>query len=178
VQFAEKVVGGAVPSQFIGSVEKGVRAQLEQGLDGNHVPVVDVLVTLLDGKAHSVDSSDAAFQLAGGLAVKDAAPHAGPALLEPLACVDITVPDTHVGAVLSDLSSRRGRVTGTEPDPSAPLGMERTVVHAEVPDAELVRYATTLRSLTAGTGRFTRSFARYDIVPAQVAESLLAPAHA
>ena len=88
IQFAEKVVGGAVPSQFIGSVEKGVRAQLEQGLHGDHVPMVDVLVTLVDGKAHSVDSSDAAFQHAGALAVKDAAAAAAPALLEPLATVD------------------------------------------------------------------------------------------
>ena len=85
VQFAEKVVGGAVPSQFIGSVEKGVRSQLEHGLDHDHVPVVDVLVTLVDGKSHSVDSSDAAFQTAGSLAVKDAAATAGLPLLEPIA---------------------------------------------------------------------------------------------
>ncbi|HEY3714097.1 MAG TPA: elongation factor G-like protein EF-G2 [Jatrophihabitantaceae bacterium] len=172
VQFTDKVVGGAVPSQFISSVEKGARAQLEHGLDNDHVQIVDVLVTLVDGKAHSVDSSDAAFQMAGGLAVKDAAANGGVSLLEPLATVDITVPDTHVGAVLSDLSGRRGRVTGTEPDPSAPLGMERTVVHAEVPDAELTRYAITLRSLTAGTGRFTRTFARYEVVPGNVASAL------
>jgi elongation factor G len=171
-QFAEKVVGGAVPSQFIGSVEKGVRAQLTQGLDNDHVPVVDVLVTLVDGKAHSVDSSDAAFQTAGGLALKDAAANGSVALLEPLATVDVTVPDTYVGAVMSDLSGRRGRVTGTEPDPSAPTGMERTIVHAEVPDAELTRYAITLRSLTAGTGRFARRFARYEVVPPNVASNL------
>ncbi len=175
VQFAEKVVGGAVPSQFISSVEKGARAQLEQGLDHDHVPVVDVLVTLVDGKAHSVDSSDAAFQAAGGLAVRDAAPLGGLAALEPLAEVDIIVPDVHVGAVLSDLSGRRARVTGTEPDPTAPVGMERTVVHGEVPDAELIRYATTLRALSAGTGRFRRRFARYEVVPAGVAAALREP---
>jgi elongation factor G len=176
VDFAEKVVGGAVPSQFIGSVEKGVRAQLAAGLDQTHIPVTDVLVTLVDGKAHSVDSSDAAFQTAGALAVKDAAANGALALLEPIATVDIVVPDTYVGSVMSDLSGRRGRVTGTEPDPSAPQGMERTVVHAEIPDAELVRYAITLRSLSAGTGRFTRQFARYEIVPANVAASLREPA--
>jgi len=175
VEFAEQVVGGAVPSQFIGSVEKGVRAQLAQGLDQDHVPVVDVKVTLVDGKAHSVDSSDAAFQTAGSLAIKDAAVNGKLTLLEPVAAVDITVPDAHVGAVLSDLSGRRGRVTGTEPDASAMVGMERTVVHAEIPDAELVRYATSLRSITAGTGRFTRQFARYDLVPANVAASLRTP---
>ena len=173
-QFAEKVVGGAVPSQFISSVEKGVRAQLTHGLDNEHVPVVDVLVTLVDGKAHTVDSSDAAFQTAGGLALKDAAANGSLALLEPLATVDVTVPDTYVGAVMSDLSGRRGRVTGTEPDPSAPTGMERSIVHAEVPDAELTRYAITLRSLTAGTGRFARRFARYEVVPPNVASTMRA----
>jgi elongation factor G len=179
VEFTDQVVGGSVPSQFIGSVEKGVRAQLEQGLDQDRVPVVDVRVTLLDGKAHSVDSSDAAFQTAGSLAVKDAAANAGGlALLEPVDAVEITVPDAHVGAVLSDLSGRRGRVTGTEPDTSAMVGMERTVVHAEVPETELVRYTTTLRSITAGTGRFARAFARYDVVPAQLASELRTPAHA
>ena len=172
IQFTEKVVGGAVPSQFFSSVEKGVRAQLEHGLDNDRVPVVDVLVTLVDGKAHSVDSSDAAFQTAGSLAVKDAAAAGHTGLLEPLATVDITVPDAYVGAVLSDLSSRRERVTGTEPDPTAPTGMERTTVHAEVPDAELTRYTITLRSLSAGTGRFTREFARYEVVPASVAAGM------
>jgi elongation factor G len=175
-EFTDKVVGGAVPSQFIGSVEKGVRAQLEQGLDPDHIPVVDVRVTLVDGKAHSVDSSDAAFQTAGSLAVKDAAANGGLTVLEPLAAVDITVPDGHVGSVMSDLSSRRARVTGSEPDPSALVGMERTIVHAEIPDAELTRYATSLRSITAGTGRFTRRFARYELVPPNVAGSLRSPA--
>jgi elongation factor G len=171
-EFTEHVVGGAVPSQFIGSVEKGVRAQLEQGLDNDHIPLVDIRVTLVDGKAHSVDSSDAAFQIAGGLAVKDAAAKGGLTLLEPLARIDVVVPDAHVGSVLSDLSGRRARVTGTEPDPTAPSGLDRTVVHAEVPDAELSRYAITLRSLTAGTGRFSRQFARYELVPANIAASL------
>jgi elongation factor G len=178
VEFAEKVVGGAVPSQFIGSVEKGARAQLAQGMEQDHIPVVDVLVTLVDGKSHSVDSSDAAFQMAGSLAVKDAAANGNLTLLEPWASVDITVPDAHVGSVMSDLSGRRARVTGSEPDPTAMVGMERTVVHAEIPEAELIRYATSLRSITAGTGRFTRQFARYDLVPATVAASLRHPATA
>lgn len=170
VEFAEKVVGGAVPHQFIGSVEKGVRAQLAAGLDADHVPVTDVRVTLLDGKAHSVDSSDAAFQTAGALAVKDAATTGRPVLLEPVAAVDITVPDAYVGAVLSDLSLRRARVTGTEPAPSGAL--ERTVVHAEVPEYELVRYPLTLRSVTAGTGRFTREYAHHDLVPDHLRSAL------
>ena len=110
------------------------------------------------------------------MAVKDAAADARPALLEPVAAVEITVPDAYVGAVMSDLSGRRGRVTGTVPDETAPVGMERTVVHAEVPDSELVRYAITLRSLTAGTGRFSRRFARLEVVPPNVAEMLRPPA--
>jgi elongation factor G len=175
VRFSEKVVGGAVPSQFIGSVEKGARTQLAQGLDGDRVAVTDVEVTLVDGKAHSVDSSDAAFQTAGALAVKDAAATAQRTLLEPLSRVEITVPDAHVGAVLSDLAGRRGRVTGTEPDTTAPPGMTRSVVHAEVPDAELVRYTIALRSLSAGTGRFTRTFDRYELVPHSVADALRHP---
>jgi elongation factor G len=97
-------------------------------------------------------------------------------LLEPIAAVDITVPDAHVGSVMSDLSGRRARVTGSEPDPTAMVGMERTVVHAEIPDAELVRYSTALRSITAGTGRFTRQFGRYELVPANVAAALRSPA--
>jgi elongation factor G len=169
VQFAEKVVGGAVPSQFIGSVEKGVRTQLAQGVTQDHVPVIDVLVTLLDGKSHSVDSSDAAFQTAGALAVKDAAEGAAPMLLEPIAAVEVTVPDSCVGGILSDLSGRRAKVTGTEPDSSAPPGMERTVVHAEVPEAELARYTIAVRSLTAGSGRFTRRYLRHELVPPHAA---------
>jgi len=165
VEFAEKVVGGAVPHQFIGSVEKGVRAQLLAGLDDRKVPVTDVLVTLVDGKAHSVDSSDAAFQTSGALAVRDAAATAGLVLLEPIAHVEVTVPDAYVGAVMSDLSGRRGRVSGTAPDPTAPPGMERTLVSAEVPEAELVRYPITLRGLSAGSGRFTRAYSRHDVLP-------------
>jgi elongation factor G len=173
VQFQQKVVGGAVPSQFIGSVEKGARHQLEHGLDNDGIQVTDVLVTLLDGKAHSVDSSDAAFQTAGSLAVKDAAGAGRTVLLEPLARVEIDVPDSYVGAVMSDLAGRRGRVTGTDPDPEVD---GRTTVHAEVPDAELATYVVTLRAMTGGAGTFRREFARYDVMPAAVADRLLAPA--
>lgn len=162
VEFADRVVGGAVPHQFVASVEKGVRAQLAAGITEGR-PIVDVRVTLVDGKAHSVDSSDAAFQTAGALAVKDAAA-AGLTALEPLDEVEVRLPDTHLGAVLGDLSSRRGRVLGTE----APAG-GTTVVRAEVPATELLRYAVDLRSITSGTASFHRRHVRYDPVPAHAA---------
>ncbi|MFE9750631.1 elongation factor G-like protein EF-G2 [Saccharothrix saharensis] len=162
-EFVDKIVGGAVPNQFIPSVEKGVRAQLERGLQGGH-PVVDVRVTLVDGKAHSVDSSDAAFQTAGALALKDAATNGRTCLLEPLDEVTVRLPDDHLGTVLGDLSSRRGRVLGTEAESPG-----YTLIRAEVPATELLRYAVELRSLTSGTGTYTRRFARYDPLPQTLA---------
>jgi elongation factor G len=168
-EFVDKVVGGAVPHSFIPSVEKGVRAQMERGVLAGY-PLVDFRVTLVDGKAHSVDSSDAAFQTAGSLALREAA-HAGKvSLLEPVHDVVVTVPDAYVGAVMSDLSGRRGRVGGTEP-----AAGERTVIRAEVPETELVRYAVDLRSITSGTGTFTRTFARYDPMPEHIAQQHLKP---
>ncbi|MDQ3166265.1 MAG: elongation factor G-like protein EF-G2, partial [Actinomycetota bacterium] len=161
-EFVDKVVGGAVPRQFIPSVEKGVLAQMERGVaTGNRV--VDIRVTLTDGKAHSVDSSDMAFQTAGALALKDAAERGGVSLLEPVYDVRVLIADDFVGAVMGDLSSRRARVLGSE---SMPGG--RTVVHAEAPATELLRYATELRSMSHGTGSFSRTFARYDPVPAHI----------
>ncbi|HKH51037.1 MAG TPA: elongation factor G-like protein EF-G2, partial [Mycobacterium sp.] len=143
-EFVDKVVGGAVPRNFIPSVEKGVRAQMEKGVGAGY-PVVDIRVTLFDGKAHSVDSSDFAFQMAGGLALREAAAATRVKLLEPVDHVSVLVPDDMVGAVMSDLASRRGRVLGTEN-----VGEDRTVVKAEIPEAELTRYAIDLRSLSHG----------------------------
>jgi elongation factor G len=162
-EFVDKVVGGAVPRQFIPSVEKGVRAQLTKGVAAGY-QVVDIRVTLFDGKAHSVDSSDAAFQTAGALALREAAAKATIHLLEPVAEVRVTLMDEYVGAVMSDLSSRRGRVLGSEP-----AGAGRTTVRAEVPELEISRYAVDLRSLSHGTGRFTREYARHEPMPAQIA---------
>jgi elongation factor G len=158
-EFVDKVVGGAVPRQFIPSVEKGVRAQMEKGVDAGY-PVVNIRVTLVDGKAHSVDSSDFAFQMAGGLALREAASATKVNLLEPVDVVSVLVPDDLVGAVMSDLSGRRGRVLGTDK-----IGNDRTLVKAEVPQVELTRYAIDLRSLAHGSASFTRSFARYDPMP-------------
>ncbi|MFE0364865.1 elongation factor G-like protein EF-G2 [Streptomyces griseoaurantiacus] len=166
IEFVDKVVGGAVPRQFIPSVEKGVRAQAARGVVAGY-PLVDVRVTLVDGKAHSVDSSDAAFQTAGGLALREAAAGARIHLLEPVAEVSVLVGDDFVGAVMSDLSGRRGRVLGTEQTVGG-----RTVVRAEVPEIEIGRYAVDLRSLSHGTARFDRVYARHEPMPAQVAERL------
>ncbi|MEU2505776.1 elongation factor G-like protein EF-G2 [Streptomyces sp. NPDC007863] len=166
IEFVDKVVGGAVPRPFIGSVEKGVRAQAARGVAAGH-PLVDVRVTLKDGKAHSVDSSDAAFQTAGALALREAAAEVPVHLLEPVAEVRVLVPDEYVGAVMSDLSGRRGRVVGTDQ-----AGPGRTVVRAEVPEIEIGRYAIDLRSVSHGTGRFDRSYARHEPMPPQIAERL------
>ena len=165
-EFVDKVVGGAVPRNFIPSVEKGVRAQMERGVRAGY-PVVDLRVTLLDGKAHSVDSSDMAFQTAGGLALREAASTTTVSMLEPYDAVTVIVPDDLVGGVMSDLSSRRGRLLGTDK-----VGDDRTLVRAEVPQTELTRYATDLRSATHGSGTFTRSFAHYEPMPEDVARNV------
>ena len=162
-EFVDKVVGGSVPRQFIPSVEKGVRAQMEKGVHAGY-PVVDIRVTLLDGKAHSVDSSDFAFQMAGSVALKEAAAAAKVTLLEPIDEISVLIPDDLVGAVMSDLSGRRGRVLGTDT-----AGNDRTLVKSEVPQLELTRYAIDLRSLSHGAASFTRSFARYEAMPESAA---------
>ena len=167
-EFVDKVVGGAVPRNFIPSVEKGVRAQMEKGVGAGY-PVVDIRVTLFDGKAHSVDSSDFAFQMAGGLALREAASATKVNLLEPVDVVSVVVPDDFVGAVMSDLAGRRGRVVGTDK-----VGEDRTVVKAEIPEVELTRYAIDLRSLAHGAGSFTRSFARYEPMPEHAAAKVRA----
>ena len=168
LEFVDKVVGGAVPRQFIPSVEKGVRAQMERGVSRGY-PVVDIKVTLTDGKSHSVDSSDMSFQTAGALALREAAAATKVALLEPVDEVAVLVPDDLVGSVMSDLSGRRGRVLGSEP-----AGDERTLVRAEVPQVEIVRYAVDLRSFSHGAATFTRRFARYEPMPENVAQRVLA----
>ena len=166
-EFVDKVVGGAVPRQFIPSVEKGVRAQMIKGVAAGY-PLVDIRVTLFDGKAHSVDSSDMAFQTAGSLALKDAAAKAGVALLEPMLTIGVLVQDEYVGAVMSDLATRRGQVAGTES-----VAGGRTLVTAHVPEIEVTRYAIDIRSLTHGTGQYTRQPAGYAAMPAQLAKKVI-----
>ncbi len=164
IEFVDKVVGGAVPRQFIPSVEKGVRAQAARGVAAGY-PLVDVRITLTDGKSHSVDSSDAAFQTAGALALREAASDVRIHLLEPVSEVRVLVSDEYVGPVMSDLSGRRGRVVGTEQSAGS-----RTLVRAEVPEIEIGRYAIDLRSISHGTGQFSRSYARHEPMPPQVAD--------
>jgi elongation factor G len=162
-EFVDKIVGGVVPRQFIPSVEKGVRWQMEHGVLAGY-PMTGVRVTLYDGKAHSVDSSDMAFQKAGRLALRDAAEKASPMLLEPVDELSVLIPDDYVGAVMSDLSGRRGRVLGT-----SPVGVGRTLVRAEVPELEITRYPIDLRSVSHGTGSFTRAYLRHEPLPSHLA---------
>jgi elongation factor G len=168
LEFIDKIVGGVVPRQFIPSVEKGIRSQMEQGVLAGY-PMVDIKVTLYDGKAHSVDSSDMAFQKAGRAALRDAAAKAQVLLLEPVDEVSILVADDYVGAVMSDLSSRRGRVLGTEA-----VAGGRTLVKAEIPELEVTRYAIDLRSMSHGTGSFSRSYLRYEPLPSHLADKVAA----
>ncbi|WP_242911270.1 elongation factor G-like protein EF-G2 [Actinomadura terrae] len=167
-EFVDKIVGGVVPRQFIPSVEKGVRQQMGRGVSAGY-PLVDIKVTLHDGKAHSVDSSDMAFQAAGALALKDAAGAVPILLLEPVDEVAVLIADEYVGAVMSDLTSRRGRVLGSEAVPGG-----RTMIKAEVPQLEIIRYAIDLRSMSQGTGTFNRGFLRYEPLPSHLAEKVAA----
>lgn len=167
-EFHEVVVGGAVPRQFIGSVEKGTHAQLAKGLLAGW-PVVDVKVTLTDGKAHSVDSSDVAFQTAAGLALRELASAETMALLEPIDMIQVTVDDDYLGPVMTDVGTRRGQIVGTEPaDVDG-----RSVLTATVPQLELLDYAIVLRSLAHGTGTFTRELRGYDPMPDRLAREQL-----
>jgi len=164
--FEDAIVGGAIPSKYIPAVEKGVREAMSRGALAGY-PVVDVKVKVFDGSYHEVDSSDLAFQIAGSMAFKKAESEASPILLEPIMNVEVTVPSDYVGDVTSDISSRRGRVIGMEHQGG--LG----VVKAEVPLAELYRYSTVLRSMTSGAGSYTMSFARYEPVPAHIAQKII-----
>jgi len=168
--FHDKIVGGVIPRQFIGSVEKGIVDAMASGVLAGY-PVVDVHVTLFDGKAHSVDSSDMAFQMAGALAFRDATAKAGLVLLEPIDEVRVQVPDALTGDVMGDLSARRGRIQG-----SGRAGPGHAVVVAHVPRAELLRYAADLRSLTSGAGSLEIAPSHYEQVPEHVAGRIIAEA--
>jgi elongation factor G len=164
--FVNQIKGGAVPSEFIPAVEKGVEEALESGVRAGY-PMVDVRTTLVDGKYHDTDSSEVAFKIAGSLALKEAAKRARPVLLEPIMAVEVVTPEEFIGTVIGDLSSRRGRVEGQEPRGNA------VVVRASVPLAEMFGYATDLRSSTQGRATYTMQFDRYDEVPSGIEEEIV-----
>ena len=166
VEFAEKVVGGSVPKNYIPAVEKGVNSALHEGVLA-HFPVVDVRITLFDGSYHPVDSSDMAFQIAGSQAFKQGVQKAQPALLEPVMSLTVFVPDSATGDTISDLNTKRGKVLGMTPDDGT------TIVEALVPLAEVQRYATDLRSITQGRGTFKLAFSHYEAVPGHLAGKII-----
>ncbi|HXD57236.1 MAG TPA: elongation factor G [Thermoleophilaceae bacterium] len=164
--FINKIKGGAIPSEFIPAVEKGIEEALETGVRAGF-PMVDVRVTLVDGKYHDTDSSEIAFKIAGSLALKEAAKRAKPVLLEPIMAVEVVTPQEFLGDVIGDLSRRRGRVEGQEPRGNA------LAVKASVPLAEMFGYATDLRSTTQGRAQYTMQFDRYEEVPNNLAEGIV-----
>ena len=168
-EFADKIVGGAIPRNYIPAVEKGiVEAMLEGVLAG--FPVVDVRVALFDGSFHTVDSSEMAFKIAGSMGFKKGVEQCNPTLLEPIVNIDIEIPDEYMGDVIGDLNSRRGRVIGMEPKG------HNQIIKGQVPLAEILRYAPDLRSITSGRGTFTYSHSHYEEVPPMIAEKVIAAA--
>ena len=165
--YEDKIFGGAIPQQFIPSIEKGIVKTMSEGvLSGN--PMVDVKVTLVDGKFHSVDSSDMAFQIAGSLALKEAVERAGVALLEPIAQLEVTVPEAFTGDIMGDLNSKRGKIQGMEQ-----AGAGKQVIRALVPQGEVARYVIDLRSMTGGRGAFAMTFSHYEEMPQHLAQKVI-----
>jgi elongation factor G len=166
--FEDKIVGGVVPGQYIPGVEKGVRESLRRGfISGN--PMLYVKVALVDGKYHPVDSSAQSFEIAGSLGMQEAVPLASPTILEPVMTVTITVPESNMGDVMSDINTKRGRVLGM-----TPIGNNLQQITANVPQAELLHYATDLRSVTQGRGSFKMEFYQYEEVPGNVQQEIIA----
>jgi elongation factor G len=167
IEFVDDVFGGAIPKNWIPSVEKGIRDSAARGFLAGF-PVVDFRASLYDGKYHDVDSSDMAFKIAGSLAFKEAMKQARPALLEPVMNVEVYAPDQYSGDLMGDLSSRRGRISGSE------ARGHTVVVKAQVPMAEMLSYATDLTSMTQGRATYSMEFSHYDYVPPEFAEKIIA----
>jgi len=166
--FEDKIVGGVVPGQYIPGVEKGVRDSLKRGfISGN--PLVYVKVALVDGKYHPVDSSAQSFEIAASLGMQEAVPQASPTILEPIMTTTITVPDSNMGDVMSDINTKRGRVLGM-----TPVGNGMQQITANVPQAEMLHYATDLRSITQGRGSFKMEFYQYEEVPPNIQQEIIA----
>jgi elongation factor G len=169
-EFVDKIVGGVIDQSFRPSVDKGVHAKLDEGILAGY-PIVDVRVSLVDGKTHPVDSKDIAFQVAGREVFKKAFEMANPILLEPVVDLKVTIPDEYTGDIMGDLSSRRGKIGGMNPE-----GKYQTIV-AKVPAAEVQNYSSTIRSITQGRGFFTKTFSHYETVPGEHAKKII-EAHA
>ncbi|MCM8796855.1 MAG: elongation factor G [Candidatus Omnitrophica bacterium] len=167
IEFVDKIFGGAIPRNYIPSVEKGVRQAASEGAVAGY-PIEDIRVILYDGSYHEVDSSDMAFQIAGAMALRKAVLEAAPALLEPIMDVEINIPEEYLGAISGDINSRRGRVMGMEAKDKA------QIVKAQIPQAEMFTYANDLRSITGGRGSYTMRFSHYEQVPHKVASAIIA----
>lgn len=165
-EFVDKVVGGAIPRNYIPSVEKGIRRGMEEGVIAGF-PLSDIKVTLFDGSYHPVDSSDMSFQIAGTMALKRALEQANPMLIEPIMNVEISVPEEFMGQVTGDINSRRGRVQGME------MRGKNQVVRSLIPLAEMFKYASNLRSVTGGRGNYMMTFSHYEIVPPRIAQTII-----
>lgn len=165
-EFVDKIFGGAVPKTYIPAVEKGVRETMKKGVIAGY-PMVGVRVTLYDGSYHSVDSSEMAFKIAGSMAFKKGAMDASPVLLEPILNVEVVVPEEYMGDVMGHLNKKRGKILGMDPQDG------KQVIKAQVPEAEMYKYATDLRSMTQGRGTFSASFSHYEEVPPQVSEKII-----
>jgi elongation factor G len=165
-EFVNGIVGGVVPREYIGAVDKGIQEQMKNGVIAGY-PVVDCKVTLYDGSYHDVDSSEIAFKIAGSMAFKEGAKKARPVILEPVMKVEAVTPENYMGDVNGDLNRRRGILQGLE---DAPLGK---IVRAEVPLSEMFGYATTLRSMSQGRATYTMEFSHYAVVPNSVADAII-----
>ncbi len=167
-EFVDKIVGGVIPKGFMPAIEKGVRDIMRQGIIAGY-PIEDVRVTVFDGKTHSVDSKEIAFKTAGKFAFKEAFLKARPQLLEPIVNIEVTTPGDSVGSITGDLSSRRGKIFGTDV-----MSSGRTVVKASVPLADMMDYEPALKSMTKGRGSYTMELSHYDTVPERIAQDLIA----
>jgi len=165
-EFVNKIFGGAIPKNFIPSAEKGIKQGIAQGVLAGY-PIINIQVSLVDGSYHDVDSSDMAFQIAGSLALKDAVKLAGPVLLEPIMDVTVVVPDEFIGQISGDVSSRRGRIMGSE------AKGKNQMIKAQVPLAEMFTYANDLRSMTGGRGNYSMKFSHYEQAPSKVTQQVI-----
>jgi len=165
-EFVDKIFGGAIPRNFIPSVEKGVRQAASEGIVAGY-PVEDVRVTLVDGSYHEVDSSDMAFQIAGAMALKKAITEASPGLLEPIMEVEVTIPEEYLGAITGDINSRRGRIMGVE------IQGKAQIVKAQVPLSEMFKYTNDLRSITAGRGVYLMHLSHYENLPHKITSLII-----